>query len=88
MLDALKESLADIRKELEKKLIQTVVASQSYTTSENRKKVVKLTEKEKLSGLKTSTGSYLSSFKTSAKGQWVNQAEQIFKQTTEQFDDL
>ncbi|WP_430603739.1 hypothetical protein [Enterococcus sp. DIV0724b] len=45
-------------------------------------------EKEKMIGLKSTSSSYLSSFKTSAKGQWVKQAEQIFKQTTEQFDDL
>ncbi|MCO6017045.1 hypothetical protein CKN86_06170 [Carnobacterium divergens] len=88
MIDAVKESLADIRKELEKKLIQTFVASQSHATSENRKQMMNQMEKEKKSGLKSTSSNYLSSFKTSAKGQWVKQAEQTFKQTTEQFDDL
>lgn len=88
MLDALKENLADIRKELEKKLIQTFVASQSRATSENRKQMINQMEKEKMNGLKSTSSSYLSSFKTSAKGQWVKQAEQTFKQTTEQFDNL
>lgn len=85
MLEALQESLADIRKELEKMLIQTFVASQSYATSENRKQMVEQTTKGKIESLSSTSSNYLSSFKASAKGQWVKQAEQAFKQTTEQF---
>ncbi|CAD5903055.1 hypothetical protein [Carnobacterium maltaromaticum] len=37
MIDTMKESLLDIRKNLEKSLIRTFIASQSYVTSENKK---------------------------------------------------
>lgn len=88
MSDTVKENLADIQKELEKKLIQAFVAGQSNATSENRKQMIKQMEKGKMEALKSMSSSYLSSFKTSAKGQWVKQAEETFKQTTEQFDSL
>lgn len=72
MLDAVKESLADIRKELEKKLIQTFVASQSHTTSENRKQMMNQMEKEKMNGLKVQVPVIYPVLKQQQKGNGLN----------------
>lgn len=86
MLDALKEDLLEARKNLEKSLIQTFVASQSHATSENRKQMLKMMKQEKIEGIKSNCTSYVDGLSTTAKGKWVTQAKQTFKQTTSKFD--
>ncbi|WP_242585417.1 MULTISPECIES: hypothetical protein [unclassified Enterococcus] len=86
MLDALKDDLLEARKNLEKSLIQTFVASQSHATSENRKQMLKMMKQEKIDGIKSNCTSYVDGLSTTAKGKWVTQAKQTFKQTTSKFD--
>lgn len=86
MLDELREALLDARKNLEKNLIQTFVASQSHATSETRKQMLKMMKQEKIEGIKSNCTSYVDGLSTAAKGKWVTQAKQTFKQTTSQFD--
>lgn len=86
MLEELQKNLLDARKNLEKSLIQTFVASQSHATSENRKQLVERMEQEKIAGIKSNCSSYMDGLSASAKGKWVTKAKQAFKQTTEQFD--
>lgn len=88
MLDGLKEDLLNIRKNLERNLIRTVLAGQSHATTENRKQLMKQMEKTTIDGLKNTSSSYLTDFTTSAKGKWVKQAKQTFEQTTEQFNNV
>lgn len=88
MIDHLKENLLDIRKNLEKQLIRTFIASQSYAKSENRKSMLKHTKKEKVTELKTSSSSYIQNFSTSAKGQWVKASKQTFDKASKQVDRL
>lgn len=45
MIDSLKADLLESRKNLEKNLIRMFVASQSHTTSENRKKMLEMMKK-------------------------------------------
>lgn len=85
MLDELKEHLLDVRKNLEKNLIQTFVASQSHAASENRKQMLKQIESEKKDGIKRNCSSYMDNLNISAKGKWVKQAKKSFKQTTDKF---
>lgn len=86
MLDELREALLDARKNLEKNLIQTFVASQSHTTSETRKQMLKMMKQEKIEGIKSNCTCYVDGLSTAAKGKWVTQAKQTFKQTANQFD--
>ncbi len=84
MDDELKEKLKDLRKQMEKALIRSTIATQSKVTSQVKKQQVTQLEKAKLASLKNSASSYSISFKASAKGKWVTQAQQAFTQTSEQ----
>lgn len=88
MIDTMKESLLDIRKNLEKSLIRTFVASQTYATSENRKRMLEQIKETKCEELKSNSSSYLSSFSTSAKGEWVNKAKKAFQESSKQFEQM
>lgn len=86
MIDSLKDSLKEIQKSLEKSLIRSLVASTSKATSDTRKQVIREMETTSIEGLKSSSTGYLESFKATANGQWVKQAQQAFKDTTQEFD--
>lgn len=88
MIEQFKENLLDIRKNLEKQLISSFIASQSHTKSENRKSMLKHTKKEKVTELKTSSTTYTKNFSTSAKGQWVKATKQNFDKASKYVDTL
>lgn len=84
-LDKLQEALHELKKETEKTVIRTWVASQVHASSENRKKMMKVTKENTIQELKSYSSSYVASFSTSAKGQWVTQAKNAVKETTNSF---
>lgn len=82
MLDGLEEDLLEICKNLEKSLIQNFIVSHSYATSENRKQMLKMMKKERIEAIKSTRERYVEEFSIAAKGKWVTQAKQLFKETT------
>lgn len=86
MLDGLEEDLLEIRKNLEKSLIQNFIASHSYATSENRKQMLKMMKKERIEAIKSTCERYVEELSIAAKGKWVTQAKQLFKETTSRLD--
>lgn len=88
MIDSLKNKLKDIRKNLEKSLICSITASQCKATSDIRKQVIEQMEKTSIQGLKSNSKGYLESFTATAKGQWVEQAQTAFKNTSTRLDEL
>ncbi|WP_270994759.1 hypothetical protein [Listeria seeligeri] len=86
MIDSLKADLLESRKNLERNLIRMFVASQSHTTSENRKKMLKMMKKDKLEDIKSNCKSYVNGISTTAKGKWVTQAKESFKEITNKLD--
>lgn len=86
MIDSLKADLLESRKNLERNLIRMFVASQSHTTSENRKKMLKMMKKDKLEDIKSNCTSYVNGISTTAKGKWVAQAKESFKEITNKLD--
>lgn len=86
MIDNFKENLLNIRKRLEKRLIQSFVAHQSYTKSENRDQMVKHTKEAKTEGFKNTGSNYIGRFKASAKGTWVKKATESFNQNLKKVD--
>ncbi|MBF2357929.1 hypothetical protein IA811_09445 [Listeria welshimeri] len=83
LLDSAKAELVEQQKNLEKQLIRSLVASSSYATSQNRKKLTRDNKKRSLAELKSISTSYKSSFFSSAKGQWVNQAKKSIQKVTD-----
>ncbi|MDA9471184.1 hypothetical protein [Enterococcus sp. 5H] len=75
LVEGAKEELLNLRKTAEKQLIRLWVASQSHATSENRKKLTKEHKKQKIETLKSISNAYKSSFSSSAKGEWIEQAK-------------
>lgn len=86
MLDNLKADLLESRKNLERNLIRFFVASQSHTTSETRKKMLKMMKKDQLADIKSNCISYVDGISTTAKGKWVTQAKESFKEITGKLD--
>lgn len=54
-----------------------------HTTSETRKKMMK---KDKLADIKSNCISYVDGISTTAKGKWVTQAKESFKEITGKLD--
>ncbi|WP_321386396.1 hypothetical protein [uncultured Enterococcus sp.] len=48
--------------------------------------MLKMMKQEKIEGIKSNCTGYVDGLSTAAKGKWVTQAKQTFKQTTNQFD--
>lgn len=48
--------------------------------------MLKMMKQEKIDGIKSNCTSYVDGLSTTAKGKWVTQAKQTFKQTTSKFD--
>lgn len=78
---ALEKALKELRKNLEKTLIMQM-GRNCAETSNTKKTMVKTLGETKIQALKSGSSSYLSSFKGSAKGQWVNQAAVTFQNTS------
>ena len=77
----LERKLKALRKNLEKALVMQI-GRNSAQTSHTKKELVKTLGETKLQNLKSSSSSFVSSFKSSAKGQWVNQATETFQNTS------
>lgn len=88
LLDSAKAELVEQRKNLEKQLIRTLVASPSYTTTQNRKALTKETKKRSIETLKSVSTSYKSGFSSSAKGQWVDAAKKAVSTVTNEFNNV
>lgn len=84
---ALEKALKEIRKNLEKTLIMQI-GRNSAQTSNTKKAIVKTLGETKIQELKSGSSSYLSSFKGSAKGQWVNQATETFQNTSNKLGEI
>lgn len=84
---ALEKALKELRKNLEKILIMQI-GRNCAQTSNTKKNTVKTLGEMKVQGLKSGSDSYLSSFKSSAKGQWVNQATETFQNTSNKLKKL
>lgn len=84
----IEKALLKLKKSAEKAIIKTWVASQAYSTSENRKNMMKSIKKNGVQELKSFTSSYVDSFSSSAKGQWVTQAKNSIKETTKVFNNF
>lgn len=77
---ALEQALKELRKNMEKSLVRQI-GSNCAQVANNKQKTLKTLEAEKLQSLKSISASYLSNFKSSAKGKWVNQATEAFNKT-------
>ncbi|HAB0008039.1 TPA_asm: hypothetical protein GIN74_01135 [Listeria monocytogenes] len=86
MLDGLRSDLLERRKNLERNLIHMFVASHSHTTSETRKRMLKMMKKEKLANIKSNCTTYIAGLSTTAKGKWVTQGKKKFEEITSKFD--
>ena len=84
---ALDKALKELRKNLEKMLIMQIGRNCSQT-SNVKKVMVKTLGESKTQSLNSSCSSYLSNFKSSAKGQWVNQATETFQNTSNKLKKL
>lgn len=86
--ESAKEELLKARKNLEKSLIRFYVASQSYATSENRKKVIKNTKKTHIQELKSHSTTFADGLTSSGKGAWIDQAKQAAQEAAELLDNI
>lgn len=84
---ALEQALKELRKNMEKSLVRQI-GSNCAQIANNKKKTFKTLEAEKLQSLKASSASYLSNFKSSAKGKWVNQATEAFSKTGDKLNEV
>lgn len=86
MIDKLRADLLESRKNLERNLIWMFVASQSHTTSENRKRMLKMMKRDKIADIKSNCSSYIDGLSTTAKGKWVTKAKESFKESAQKLD--
>lgn len=88
MIQFLEDSLKEIQKNTEKKMIHLFTASQANATSGNRKLLIKEQKKNSVANLESKCENYLDKFATSAKGKWVKKAQEAFKSIDKDFDNI
>lgn len=87
-LDGAKKELLNIEKNYQKTIIRLWTASRSYSTSEDRKLVLKTIKQTTIDELKVQSTTFSDTFSTSAKGEWVDKAKKVMEETTKEFDEL
>lgn len=88
MIPFLEDSLKEIQKNTEKKMIHLFTASQANAISENRKLLIKEQKRNSVADLESNCKNYLDKFATSAKGKWVKKAQEAFKSIDKDFNNI
>ncbi|MDA9472942.1 hypothetical protein [Enterococcus sp. 5H] len=80
--EKMKMELKELKKALEKALIQGTVAPPCVQTTTTRKELVKSMGQSRVERLKNSSSNYISNFQSSAKGAWVTKVKTTFENTS------
>ncbi|MGL5021515.1 MAG: hypothetical protein ACRC5R_05800 [Mycoplasmatales bacterium] len=83
MIDNFEDSLLEIRKGMEKNLIQNIVAKNCNSKSKTRNKKLKNEQKNHIQDLKDCNTNYSNRFDNSVKGEWVSHSEKAFNDVLE-----
>lgn len=86
--DEAKEELLTIEKNYQKTIIYLWTASRYYSTSENRRLVLKTMKQTEMDELKGQIAVFSETFSDSVKGEWVDKAKAGIKEATKGFSEL
>ncbi len=87
-LDEVREELLNIERNYQKAIISLWTANRSYSISETRIQAVKKIKQTAIDELKVQSITFLDTFSTSAKGEWVDKAKKVMEEVIVKFDEL